>query len=315
MRISEIVGVCKNASIVSLITEMKEETTKTGDTYVSANLADKSESLPVKFWGCSFATLKKSAGQEVEPGMIVEVSGDIKEYNGKLSLNLNQKDGEVAIRIRNDLDVNDFVYSQPLPIDKLIRTIGKYSETMVNATLKELYISIFSSIQEPLHYYPFGVKYHKEKGGAAYHLYNVICRIKEAVKRVPTVMGQTFSYNEELLVTAALASLLSSFKKFHVDPVSGKITEKEEKYCLLCRKNLTLIELCKYTKDDDSDLVLALKHCVMCLYDEELSPATPEARLLTSIISEELNTYLTTETIVRMGEETTILDNLLNLKY
>lgn len=295
MRISELKEERKGVTLVAIIDSLKEEITKTGETFVSAVLQDKSESLPVKFWSTSLQNINSSiGGRSLKGGDIVEIIGDVRNYNERLSVNVSSKNGDVPIRLRDDLQVDDYLYCSSFPPKKLVATVASISSEFKDEELKSLFISIFEKVKDRLLFYPFGTVYHKEKGGAVNHLFEVISRIKKI--KLPVINGVQIAVDTDILYVAALASILPTFSKFDVDEITGKILEKKEMNCLLFSKNGALIEFCRFAPDNNEKL-LAIKHCLMVLSDEDISPCIIEAKLLRSIVSEELNTYKDCETL------------------
>ena len=82
-KISEIKGVGK-ATLVGIAADLKEDKTKGGDPFTSLSLEDKQLSIPVKIWNTNLLQLEKAVGEI--SGKVIEISGEVREYNGSLSL-------------------------------------------------------------------------------------------------------------------------------------------------------------------------------------------------------------------------------------
>lgn len=293
MKISEIKGVGK-ATLVGIAADLKEDKTKGGDPFTSLSLEDKQVRIPVKIWNTNLLQLEKAVGEI--SGKVIEISGEVREYNGSLSMSVRKDgDGELAIAIRDDIKVSEFIYVSEHEPEIIYKNLVGLQSLFTDEELKSVYLQILADKQKELVVYPFGQIYHKERGGCAEHLFRVINLAYNQVNNTPVINGVRAELNQNVLILSALGSILSAFKLFKVDE-NGKILEKNEFFSKVGRKILPLSEFCKYTGTSDSENIMKCKHCIACLYDDELTPEIPEAYVLKTVVESELRTYVMFET-------------------
>ncbi len=138
---------------------------KNGKQYLNIFLGDKTGEIVGMKWELSEEELEKFG--RAKPGEIYSVNGTVKEWNGKLQLNITKIESIPDTMI---IDMNDFVKASPENPEDMYKYIINCMDTFSDDELKNLCKKIWQERKDKLMYYPAATKnHHAEMGGLLYH--------------------------------------------------------------------------------------------------------------------------------------------------
>ena len=172
-----------------LLNSLTKGVTSKGATYLSCVLQDKTGSIDAKYWS---PTPEQIA--HLKPGMILEVDGEVLNYNKQLQMKINN----VIVIDRSSVDLNDFIKEGDIPRGELKKRISEVIDAFENKTLKTLILKVMEHFELDFYNYPAAAKIHHDfVGGLATHVWGMIRLAVSICECYP-------SLNKELLLTGVI---------------------------------------------------------------------------------------------------------------
>ncbi len=172
-----------------LLSSLTKGVTSKGATYLSCVLQDKTGSMDAKYWSPSSEEVKM-----LKPGMVLEVDGEVLNYNKQLQMKINA----VKVIDRSQIDLNDFIKEGDIPRSELKKKITGIIDSFENQTLKTLILKVMEHYELDFYNYPAAAKIHHDfVGGLATHVWGMI--------RLSLAICECYpSLNKELLITGVI---------------------------------------------------------------------------------------------------------------
>jgi hypothetical protein len=317
LKVSEVLALTKNAcgvSVEGLVSDLKENTTKKGDFYVSGVLVTKDGSLPFKKWDCSLEEFTKMLPLNSTES-IVKLKGDADIYEGKVQF-------IVKNLLPSESPVEDFIRVPSTPLKDLLESLfnalmvaGNVGGNAENDTFTQFLINLIGfyerntcekpteNLSQRLAYVPFSPTVHNERSGYLAHIVNVLSSLGVGWSDKETVnVGLSEDVNLGVMIISLLIYRLPSLGRYDFSIVTGviKSVNKEEEelfgktnvidffnsFCKQASTELGAKEGKKFNFKDKK--LLNIKHCLLAL-NKVVEPVTPEALCICQKVDFELS--------------------------
>ncbi len=157
----------EEATLVLRLHDVQIKKTNTGADYATMLGFDGTDTIEVKIWAFSDDIREKLAAGEV-----YIVSGRMKDYQGKMQLNIND------LRIITDddnIDLRDFYEYAKMDVTSLQNAIEQYLDQITQEELKNITIALLKKHYVNFFSFPAAVNmHHNTYHGLAYHTYSML---------------------------------------------------------------------------------------------------------------------------------------------
>lgn len=244
-----------------LVQVKQAQTTKTGKTFISLRLQDRTGSIAAKIWDNADRLLSVFS-----KGDIVKIDAMVEEYNKELQLNIRQLK-KVPVETIN---LEDFLPVTAYDIDEMFAQIMTFAKSVENNHLHVLLDAMFTDplIVEKLKRIPAAREmHHAYIGGLLEHTLSV-ARICEYIA------GHYTSVSRDLLITGALLHDIGKIKEFEFAPFI-KYTDAGRLIGHLVMGVEMINEKVSGINGFDEDLKMQLGHLILS-HHGELEFASPK---------------------------------------
>ncbi len=260
----------ENVEIIVRLSDVQIKKTQTNDDYASMIAYDGVEKIEAKMWKFTDELRSKLVNGEV-----YFVNGRMKDYQGKLQLNIND------IRQINEIDDVDRskFYDSACYSEKELRAfINDYLEKIDNAILKDVTSILLTKYYNKFYEYPAAVSmHHNYIGGLAYHTYCML-KLSDAFLDLYNFINKDLVYAGVILHDLGKLIELSGYKG----------TEYTKSGKLIGHIALGANEIYAASKDMgvcESEEIINLLHIILSHhgqleYGSPKEPMTPEALLV-----------------------------------
>ncbi|MBP5694953.1 MAG: HD domain-containing protein [Bacilli bacterium] len=254
-----------------LIKEATKGVSTTGLNYLNIILQDKTGVIEAK---------KRDINQKdidtFKPGEIVQISGDVYDYKGKLQIKIYSAE----VIDKKFADLENFIIDSPKPFDKLVERFNYFKNSVENKDCKLILDRIFEKYFDKYSTFPAATKNHHEfYHGLLYHSVSMCEMAEAAAKNYENI-------NRDLLITGCLLHDIGKIVELS-GPIATKYTDEGN---LL--GHLTIgFNIVKDTCDElkiTSDVPLQLEHMILSHHGKLefgacVTPLTREALILSMI--------------------------------
>lgn len=257
------------ATLILRITDCQIRKTASNAEYASMLGFDGDDLIDVKIW-----SLNDDIKAILKNGEIYELSGVMKDYQGKMQFNV--KDARLVGE--GEVNKGDYYESARLSADELRIQIENYVDKIENKIIKEIVTTILSRYDDKYYFHPAAVMiHHNYISGLAYHVYSMLCLSDAYIVQYPylnadLVYGGIILHDIGKLVELSDAKSMEYTKKGqllgHI-PIASNILHHTA--CLLGVEN--------------TEELLALQHIILAHhglleYGSPKEPAIAEAALV-----------------------------------
>lgn len=266
-RLNELVD-GEKVQIKVLIQNVNRGVTNKGAPYLSFVLQDCSRMMDAKYWNVSEELLHL-----YQPGMLIEVIGDVLEHNKQLQIRINR----IEILDRSTVDLRDYVKASALSKAELKSQMNEAIQSLANVDMKRLMQAVVAKYEKDLYTYPAASKnHHAFVGGLATHILEMIKMGKFICTIYPFL-------NEDLLVSGIILHDLGKLIELS-GPVITEYTLEGKLLGHISIMNAEISGLCQELQIDQEVAVL-LRHMILSHhglreYGSPIVPLTPEAEVL-----------------------------------
>lgn len=258
------------ANLILRLTDIQFRKTTTNDDYASMIGFDGTELIEVKLW-----KLREEDKERLKNGEIYSLSGTMKDYQGKMQLNVSE-----FTEISDDEEINrdEFYEKAKLSAEELEKEIFAYIEKIDNTIIKSIIARILGQFADDFFNYPAAMSmHHNYYSGLAYHVYSML-RLSDGYLEIYKYLNKDLVYGG--IIIHDIGKLVE---------LSGpKGTEYTKKGNLLGHIPIgfnLLQQVSQSMQVEDSDEVLALQHILLSHhglleYGSPKEPQIPEAILI-----------------------------------
>src|SRR5690554_4825787 len=154
------------ATLILRITDCQIRKTPSNAEYASMIGFDGTDLIDVKIWA-----LTDTIKSQLLNGEIYELSGMMKDYQGKMQFNVKE------LRLVGDEEVDKSIFYEKAKLskDELKERIEQYINAIDNEIVKKIVIAIVAKYEEQYYTHPAAVMmHHNYISGLAYHVYSML---------------------------------------------------------------------------------------------------------------------------------------------
>ncbi|WP_027963842.1 3'-5' exoribonuclease YhaM [Halalkalibacillus halophilus] len=255
-----------------LIKSVDKGTTAAGKPFLTIMFRDRSGEIEAKLWEAT-----KEDEESLQPEVIVNVQGEIRQFRGKNQLNVRQ------IRISNETDqvrVEQFIEKAPVEVEQLQEELTQFIFSMENPKIQRIVRYVMKKYNQEISIYPAATKNHHEYSSGLLH------HIVSMLKLAQQLKGLYPELNTDLLYAGVILHDVGKVKEFS-SPVSPSYTLEGK---MLGHITMMVDEISEAAKDlsIEGEEVLLLQHMILSHHSkpEWGSPKAPlfkEAEILHQI--------------------------------
>lgn len=282
-------------TITVLLLQVNKGVTAKGAPYLSFQFQDKTGRMDAKYWNVNEELL-----HVYEPGMIVNVQGDVLCHQKQLQFRVNK----LEVLDKNDLDINDFVKSGSISKEELKKSVYEKLSEIKNKTIHKIVLEMVKDYEKDFFDYPAATKNHHDfAGGLATHVVGMLDLASHLCKQYPllnkdVLFGGVILHDLGKLIelSGALVSEYTTQGKLlgHISIMQAMVYEKAKELHLETEEEVLLLRH------------MILSHHGQYEYGSPVLPMLPEAEILYLIdnIDARMNTIEKALSSVQEGEFT-----------
>ncbi len=243
---------------------------KTGKTYYSVTLQDKTATIDGKIWDLT------NAIEHFETGDYIQISGQVTSFNNNLQLTIRR----VRKAAENEYDPSEYMPYTPYNIDSMYSQLLEMIESINNTYLKQLLHSFFVDDQDFIKQFKYSSAakslHHSFIGGLLQHSL-FVAKISDYYASIYK------SINRDLLVTAAICHDIGKVREFSKFPENdytyeGNVIGHIIIGAMMIEENASKIE------GFPEDLKTNLVHCILA-HHGKLEFGSPKKPMLIEAIA------------------------------
>lgn len=266
-----------------------------GKPYLSLSLQDSTKAIDAKLWD-----VKPEIEKELGVGKVFNFDLEVNTYKN----NIQAKVLKVFPVDSKSIDINDFVFTSPIPKDELRSNIASALNQINNETISKIVNAMLNYYDNDVYEYPAASSiHHNFIGGLATHVSGML--------KVASALADIYpSVNKDYLLAGVILHDLGKIEEF----TSPSITEYSTSGKLLGHISIMdarLLEIAKELKLEDTEEVLILRHMILSHhgtheFGSPVLPETLEAELLNFIDNIDAKVFIIDKALedVKPGEFT-----------
>lgn len=174
------------ATMILKFSNIQIKKTASGAEYASLLGYDGEDNIEVKIW-----SLNDERKANLKNGEIYEASGNIKDYQGKMQLNISE-----FRRIEDDEDIDREAFYEfaSIDIEELQNQISSYIEKIDNEVIKNIVVRLIKQNYKDYFMHPAAMSmHHNYYYGLAYHVYSML-KLSDACLRLYSYLNRDLVY-------------------------------------------------------------------------------------------------------------------------
>jgi len=257
------------ATLFLRITDCQFRKTTANNEYASMLGFDGVDLIEVKIW-----SLNDEIKEKLKNGEIYELSGTMKDYQGKMQFNVK----DVRVVGEDEVDRSKYYSSAKIPPIKLKALINEYIDKISNLIIKNIVITILNDYEEQYYIHPAAViMHHNYISGLAYHVYTML-RLSDAYLEQYPYLNKDLVYGGIILHDIGKLIELS-------DEKSMEYTKRGKLLGHIPMASNIIFEAASKLGVNDSEEALVLQHIILSHhgfleYGSPKEPAIAEAALI-----------------------------------
>jgi len=185
-----------------LLKSVEQKTTQKGLPYLDLALIDADGEIGAKFWD-----YRPEAHGPFAANDLVKVRGTVSVYNGQDQFRVERMRRADE---RDDVRMEDFVPSAPMPGEEMFAEVHALTENFVNDDLRRLLLSILDERRESLLYWPAAFRlHHAVRAGLLWHIVSMLRLAQSVAANYPQL-------NAELLYAGVILHDIEKYSDFEV---------------------------------------------------------------------------------------------------
>lgn len=174
------------ATMILKFSNIQIKKTASGAEYASLLGYDGEDNIEVKIW-----SLNDERKAILKNGEIYEASGNIKDYQGKMQLNISEFR---HIEDDEDIDREAFYEFASIDIEELQNQISSYIEKIDNEVIKNIVVRLIKQNYKDYFMHPAAMSmHHNYYYGLAYHVYSML-KLSDACLRLYSYLNRDLVY-------------------------------------------------------------------------------------------------------------------------
>lgn len=183
-----------------LVKDMRSSVTRNGKPYLSVTLGDSTGDVGAMVWD---ATEKNK--RDFTTGNVVEVRGNVTEYQGKKQINLQ---AYFEVTNKEEVDVSKLLETAPIKGKDLYNAIYDEVLNMENFKLKVITLKVLEKYKDDFELFPAAKSvHHSYVSGLAYHTYSMMNIAKGMCDLYPVL-------NRDLLLSGVILHDIGKIKEY-----------------------------------------------------------------------------------------------------
>jgi 3'-5' exoribonuclease len=257
------------ATLVLRLSDIQIKKTQSNAEYASMLGYDGNELIEVKIW-----SLSEEKKQLLKNGEIYELSGQMKDYQGKMQLNVN----EIQLATDPEINRNEFFEFAKIEKEELEEKIVAYINKIENPIIKKVVFTILKEHFDGFFVHPAAMSmHHNYIGGLAYHVYSMLT-LSDAYLNLYPFLNKSLVYGGIILHDIGKMIELSG-------PRGVEYTKEGNLLGHITIASNIINKVSTNLGYDNTDEVLALQHIVLSHhgrleYGSPKEPAIAEAALV-----------------------------------
>lgn len=274
-------------AVLFAVAKIEAKTASNGNPFISLSLGDKTGYCSSNFWVRN-ETEQKQTVESVKNGDVVEINGQVKEWKGRLTINIESKNGgKLAVVEKDEYAIEDFKEKTTHDVDKSLGELVSRINLISNPSLKIL-CDHFLQNDEFLELF-------KESPGAKTHHHNYIggllMHTLEVIKICEVVATFHKELDKDLLFAGAFLHDVGKIQSYSYEGAAIVLTSKDNLIGHLPLGALTVTEAITKLRADGKDFPVELENKLLHLilshhgeidlaYGSPVNPQIPEAVVL-----------------------------------
>lgn len=162
-----------NQHIVGFVSDIKEGTTSSGESFISLKIYDKEDKIEVKIWQTDLSEMK---AREVDNGAFVVARGTGQTYKGNMQFVVDKTDKPLIRKVKDgEFNIADYMPTAPIDYEEIKTYLYNGIQQIKDAELRKFVSDIFDDYGDKLISYPASLNVHHEYlNGLGYHLYRML---------------------------------------------------------------------------------------------------------------------------------------------
>ena len=267
MKIQELYDGYKG-DITVLLNSVNKGVTAKGAPYLSFSIQDKTGTMEAKYWG-----VKEEALDAYQPGMLVELHGDVLSHKNQLQFRVNSAE----IKDMDGIDIYEYVKSSAQSSSELKAQINAYVASIKNVAIHDLICSFLDEFEKNFYEFPAATKNHHDYvGGLATHILGMLKLAESITELYP-------SLNTDLLYGGVILHDIGKLIELN----KAIVAEYTKEGKLL--GHISIMQAMVYERahqlEIDGEEVMLLRHMILSHHGEyeygsPVLPMIPEAEIL-----------------------------------
>ncbi len=175
---------------IFMVKSSDTKTDKNGNYYLDMTVSDNSGDIVCRKF--------RATNEDIEcakVGLVLKISGIVKEYNGNINFNANT----MECLDESQYNILDFIAAAPIKPEEMLSEIKVFINKIENREIRKVVIEILSIYKDKLMYYPAAKSnHHSIKSGLLYHMLRML-RTGEALGSVYENINMDLIYAGVLL--------------------------------------------------------------------------------------------------------------------
>lgn len=191
-----------------LVTQVSKGTTTTNASFLTITLQDKTGSIEGKIWD-----VKPGIEQLVQPGVFLQVQGEVILYRTSLQIKIDQ----VKLMNADSLDISDFTMVAPIALDEMEQQLKTIVDSINDDPCSKILKACLEETYKDFIIFPAAVRnHHAYTSGLLYHSLSMVKIAEFFIQQYPPI-------DRDLLITAILLHDMGKTKELS-GPVITKYT-------------------------------------------------------------------------------------------
>ena len=245
-----------------LVSVCVKGTTNSGSPYLSLTLQDSSKQIEAKLWD-----VKTEIEKSIEQGKVYNFDLEIIKYKN----NLQAKVIKVVPIAQSEIDMSEFVFRSPFPVEQLRNTIDEAIRQISNENIAKIVVACLNYYDKAVFEYPAASKiHHNFIGGLATHVSGML-KIAQGICSIYP------SLDRDLLYAGIIIHDLGKIEEL-TSPVVTEYSVEGKLLGHISIMDSRLLQIGTSLKLQDSKELLLLRHMVLAHHGEYEygSPVRPE---------------------------------------
>ena len=277
-----------------LLASLEEGLTKTGKPFVNGSIFANGDTMPIKVWDIGVEKFVSDHKLKIGAAVLLHGAININPQNGEKQLVLRDSQECPALTVLGKDEAEELSNATQIPAAEMLKAVTDKFLPELNLPSKErpeiAELALMAIVDlETLAAAPYNCETHHYRGGYIEHIYNVVHRML-----FPIGLPKGVNIDWGVIFISLLLYHNGWYRNNIFNPVTGLVEVKDEispvlygtegAFCTSC----AIKQIAAYAGNSLNDpRIINIEHCIKVL-NERVAPATLEAQVLLSYVTEEL---------------------------